>query len=204
MRKIVTQLSQSYERRVLALGRFAERAFQSRYGLWFLGSISFIESSLVIPVITDPFLVAYILANRMKAQRAIWLTTVTSVLGGIVAYLAASFIIEFFLQTFTAVSPEDLYNMSKHFETGTFLITLLGALTPIPYTIVAIAAGSVHANFFVFVFASFVGRGSRYALVGIATYLIGPRALPLIQKHIRILTIVLSVLLLLYLITRFF
>lgn len=203
MKFSLTHIGNTYETYIAKLGRLASRAFQSRYGLWFLGATSFVESVLVIPLISDPFLVGYILSNRTKVYRAVFVTTLTSVAGGVVAYLAAAFVIEIFLNTFTSVSPEELHQMTQHFETGTFLITLIGALTPVPYTVVAIAAGSVQANLFVFIAASFVGRGSRYVLVGAITYLIGPRALPLIQRYIRVLTVVLVVFLCAYIMYSF-
>lgn len=200
MKTIVSQHKVRLERHITKAAGGAGNLFRSRYGLWLLAMISFVESALVVPIITDPFLVAYILVNRSKALRALFITTIASVLGGAVAYATAALVIELFLRYFiSSLSAAELHEMAQHFEGGTFLITILGAITPIPYTVVALAAGSVQANFFIFIIASFIGRGMRYALVTYLTFKFGERAVSEVQKRIWPSTIAALVLIALYL-----
>lgn len=203
MKELLIKKKTAVEEQVAQAANQAGNIFRTRYGVWILAMISFVESALVIPVITDPFLVAYILANRAKAMQAFWITTIASVLGGLVAYATAALVIELFLNNFfSSVSQEELHNMAGRFESGTFIITILGAVTPIPYTVVALAAGSVKASLPMFLLASFLGRGFRYLLVTYLTCKFGERAMAEIQKRIWPTTIVLVILIILYLLYR--
>ncbi|NCO62084.1 DedA family protein, partial [Candidatus Kaiserbacteria bacterium] len=68
-----------------------ERLLQTKYSLFGIAVISFFESALVVPIITDPFMVAYILANRSKTTLVIIVTIFSSLLGGVVAYFMGMF-----------------------------------------------------------------------------------------------------------------
>ena len=162
---------------------------RSRYGLWALAGISFVESALVVPIITDPFLVVYILANKKAVWKSIVVTTVSSVLGGIFAYVLALSFYEFIAsQYLVGTTGEQFYSMFTQFQGSIFILTLLGALTPVPYTIVALGAGFVEGSFIAFVAASFIGRGLRYFIVGLLTHRFGEQALVLARKRILLAT----------------
>lgn len=166
----------------------AEKAgglLRSRFGLWALGAISFAESALPVPFITDPFLVAYVLADKQAVWRGLMVTVATSVLGGICAYALAFLFYDFLASQFiTGKLAEQFAWIAKEFDKGTFVITILGAVTPVPYTLVAMAAGFMKANIPVFIFASIVGRFVRYAIVAWLTYKYGQQALDIAKGHI--------------------
>ncbi|MEM9336711.1 MAG: VTT domain-containing protein [Patescibacteria group bacterium] len=164
---------------------------RSRYGLWSVVFISFIESALIVPVVTDPVLVAYILAERAKAVQAVFATTAASVVGGMAAYFMALGFYEFLVTTM--LSPglvTELTSMTHLLEDGVFVLTLIGAFTPIPYTIVALAVGFAGANFWLFLLASLIGRGLRYTIVGWVTYRFGDHALAIARRQILLVTII--------------
>lgn len=176
---------------------------RSRYGLWGLCLISFIESALVVPLVTDPFLAAYILAHNGRVVRAVILTTVASVLGGVTAYIFAVGFFDLMSGWMSSGHIDQIYEFAHRFEEGTFILTLLGAVTPVPYTLVALAAGFVKGNFVYFLAATILGRGSRYALVGYLTHRFGQRSLQLIKHNIMVISIVVSVCIVLYLLWRY-
>lgn len=163
---------------------------RSRYGLWALGAISFVESALVVPIVTDPFLVAYILADKKSTLRGVAVTLVASVIGGVFAYAIALLFFEFLAAKYL-VGPigEQFYSIADEFNEGTLVITLLGAVTPIPYTIVAMAAGFVRADLIVFIIGSIIGRAFRYGLVGWLTYKYGERALAIARRQLFFISI---------------
>lgn len=176
---------------------------RSRYGLWALGIISFVESSLVIPIITDPFLVIYLLANRRALWAAIIVTTLASVLGGFVAYVLAASFFEFISAHYLFGSHGDTFHhIAQGFQNNTFVLTLFGAITPIPYTIVALVIGFVEGSILLFILASIIGRGGRYTLVGTLTARFGEQALLLAQKRIATVTVVCVLLAALYVALR--
>lgn len=200
MSELLVKRKTQVEQHVAKIAGEAGGVFKKRYGLWLLAMISFVESALIVPIITDPFLVAYILVNKTKALRAFFITTTASVAGGVVAYATAALVIEVIFSTFfSSVSVEELHQMAGRFKEGTFIITILGAITPVPYTIVALAAGSVKASLPVFILASFLGRGFRYAIVTYLTFKFGERALIEIQKRIWPTTIAVIILISIYL-----
>ncbi len=162
---------------------------RTQYGLWLLAVVSFMESAFPIPIVTDPFVVAYILVNRTLWVRAVMVTTITSVLGGIVAYLLAAGFYEVIQQTGFAPDLEvEFQSITTMLQDGVFWITLAGAFTPIPYTVVGLAAGFVKANFFLFILASLIGRGVRYLIVGWLTYRFGEQALEIARRRILLIS----------------
>lgn len=172
----------------------AEKAggiLRSKYGLWALGAISFAESALPVPIITDPFMVAHIMADRAMVWRSVIVTTITSVTGGVFAYAIAFWFYEFIAAAYLHGPLADEFALiADEFNKGTFVITILGAVTPVPYTIVAMAAGFVQANIMVFIAASLVGRVFRYGLVGWLTYWYGQQALAIARRHLILATVV--------------
>lgn len=168
--------------------------FQSRYGLWAIGGISFIESAILLPIMTDPFLVAYIMANKSKALIGTIVTTIASVIGGICAYFMALGFFDFFAKTFLhGTALQEFNGAVSGIDDGTFILTLIGAFTPLPYTLVGLAAGFVGANLWVFILASVIGRGFRYAIVGWGTYKFGEKALIVARERIMTFTILGSI-----------
>ena len=167
---------------------------RSRYSLWILAGLSFIESSLPIPLITDPFLVAYILADKKAVFKGVLVTTLSSVLGGLFAYAAAFMFYEFIIdQYITGSLGEQFFEIVDSFQKGAFWVTLAGAVTPIPYTLVALGAGFMKASVPVFIIASIIGRAGRYGFVGVLTYYFGDRALALAKRNLMIVTILFAV-----------
>lgn len=164
---------------------------RSRYGLWALAGISFIESALPVPIITDPFLIAYIIADKKSVYKGVIVTLVASVLGGVVSYIVAFSFYEFIVAQYMVGGLADQFNtIVPKLREGTFIMTILGAVTPIPYTLVAFGAGFVKGSLLMFIIASIIGRGGRYVLVGAGTYYFGKQALDLIRKRILLISIV--------------
>jgi membrane protein YqaA with SNARE-associated domain len=179
------------ETRVEEAAEKARGLLRSRYGLWALASISFFESALLVPILTDPFLVAYILADRHSAKKGVIVTTIASMLGGIFAYLVALSFYEFIAEQYlVGTVGEQFYTIVDGFKEGTFALTILGAVTPVPYTLVAMAAGFVHGSFIAFCIASFLGRGFRYGVVGWLTHRFGNKALVIARENLLYVTIV--------------
>jgi len=178
---------------------------RSRYGLWGLALISFIESALIVPLITDPFLIAYILSNRKNTVRAILITTFASVLGGVAAYLIAVGLFEVLLSPYISeVTRNSILTTASSFEDGAFILTVTGAVTPLPYTFVALAAGIVQSGLFLFIVASLLGRGFRYSVEGFLTYRFGDRAMRMVRKQIVLVSIFCILVIIWYIFFKFF
>ncbi|MEL6803113.1 MAG: VTT domain-containing protein [Bacteroidota bacterium] len=196
------ELEQHYLEEV---GERGARWLRSRYADWILGAIAFAES-VFAPILIDPFLIALILARPERWIRYVWISIIFSLTGGVVAYfLGALFYDVIGTWIVNSYGLENQFSViTRSVDENGFVFVLLGALTPIPYKLVALASGVVQVNLMTFVVASIVGRILRLGLVGWATYLVGPRALPVIRRHLLLLTSILGVLLLGYLLYRIF
>lgn len=185
------------------VGERGARWLRSKYSDWILAAISFSES-VFAPIIIDPFLIALILAKRESWLKYVVISIIFSVLGGLFGYLLGLIFFDFigkWVIDFYGFQ-EQFASMSKNLDANGFVFVLLGALTPIPYKLVAIASGLVQVNFLTFVFASVVGRILRLGLVGWATHRVGPHALPVIRRNLLTMAYIIGFFLLLYIILR--
>ena len=170
------------------------KLLQSRLGLWAIAAISFFESALPVPIITDPFMVAGIMANRGKAALIVGITIVSSIVGGLAAFAMAAFFFDFIAATMTTDMQNEFQRLVSFGASDTLVTTFTGAITPVPYTItawvIAVAGGSI----FLFIIASIIGRTVRYSIVGYCTYRFGPAALQYARRSLTVTSIVVLVL----------
>ena len=171
----------------------AQEIMQTRSGAWLLAVVSFIESSLPIPIITDPFLIAAILLDRSRAAFYTILTIVTSILGGLVAYISALLFFDLLLNFMTDSMSAEFHELVATNESSVLLLTLFGAITPVPYTIVAWVVAALEGNIWIFLLGSVIGRTIRYSIVGFSVYKFGPLALQYARRYITVTTILLIV-----------
>lgn len=176
----------------------AQQIMESESGVWLVAAVSFIESALPVPILTDPFLIAAIMLNRSKTGWIIFTTTAASVLGGITAFFTAAFFLSL-LEKY--LSPEISYSLallSAKYSDSDLVISLVGAITPVPYTSAAWAVALIGGNLLVFIAASIFGRGLRYLIVGLITYHFGPKAVMYAKRSIGLTSVVVFILVGLY------
>ncbi|USG61042.1 DedA family protein [Sneathiella marina] len=163
---------------------------------WFLGGISFIESS-VFPIPPDVLLIPMVLANRAQAWRIAFICSIFSVLGGLFGYLIGAVffewigapIIDFYGYADKFDRFRDAYN-----EWGGWIVAFFG-LTPFPYKVITIASGVTHLNLAVFIIASVLSRSLRFFLVAGLLWKFGEPIRDFIEKYLGLLTVVFFVLL---------
>jgi membrane protein YqaA with SNARE-associated domain len=162
---------------------------RSRYAQLILGLISFSES-IFAPIITDPFLVALILADRARWLRHTLNTIVSSVVGGVVAFFLGALFFEVFgIWLLTTFGLESIFQSATQQlqQTNGFWFVFIGALTPIPYKLVALAGGFVSMPLWIFVVGSMVGRGIRFGLIGYLSYVFGPLAMQILRYRVNLI-----------------
>lgn len=179
------------------LGR-AQRIMRSRSGMWIIAMVSFVESALPLPILTDPFLAAGILMNRQKAAQIVLVTTIASVLGGLFAFASAVLFLDVMLRFVSEGIAQEFHRLVSNTNANIFVLTLIGAVTPIPYTLVAWVVAVLEGSLLTFTFVSIFGRGFRYAVVGYCTYHFGPAALRYARKYLGFTSLVILVLAILY------
>jgi membrane protein YqaA with SNARE-associated domain len=153
----------------------------------YLAALSFAESSF-FPIPPDVMLAPMVVANRHKAWNLALLTTVMSVVGGVLGYLIGMFsfdIIEPLLQD-AGYYPKYLLAKQWFGEWGFWAIFLAG-FSPIPYKVFTITAGVISMTFLPFVLASAIGRGARFFLVAALLYWGGENMEGTLRKYIDII-----------------
>ena len=134
--------------------------------IWLLGFVGFIEA-IFFPIPPDVLLIPMILANIKKAWLYALVTTISSVLGGLVGYtiglLAYAQIAEPLLIGLGKQSAINLFSNSMN-ENG-FLIVLTAGISPIPFKVVSVMSGFTQMPIYVFLVSALLGRATRFFLV---------------------------------------
>ncbi len=155
-----------------------------RHASYYLMALSFAESSF-FPVPPDVMLIPMALANPKNGWRLATLTTIASVVGGLLGYGIGYFAL-------VAVEPWlhqwgywDAYTTARHwFGQWGFWAVFIAGFSPIPYKVFTIAAGSMAMNPLAFIAASLIGRGGRFFLVAGLIVWGGERFEQAIHRHI--------------------
>ena len=134
--------------------------------VWLLGFVGFIEA-IFFPIPPDVLLIPMILANIKKAWLYALVTTISSVLGGLVGYtiglLAYAQIAEPLLIGLGKQSAINLFSNSMN-ENG-FLIVLTAGISPIPFKVVSVMSGFTQLPIYVFIASALLGRATRFFVV---------------------------------------
>lgn len=155
-----------------------------RHAPWYLGGLSFAESSF-FPVPPDVMLAPMSLANPKLAWRFALLTTLTSVLGGLLGYAIGTFAFELIEPWLRDSSYWDAYRTAvTWFEDWGFWAIFVAGFSPIPYKVFTIAAGALSMALLPFAVASLIGRGARFFLVAGLMAWGGPRMEAALHRHI--------------------
>jgi membrane protein YqaA with SNARE-associated domain len=152
---------------------------KAKYYLFFL---SVAESSF-FPIPPDVMLLPMCLSNPKKAWKFALITTVGSVLGGIIGYLIGVYafgFIEPYLYDWGYLPAYERAVM--WFEEWGFWAVFIAGFSPIPYKVFTIAGGALDMPLSPFILASIIGRGARFYLVALFVIMFGKQADELIRK----------------------
>ena len=164
-----------------------ERAMQwarHRHAPWYLGGMSFAESSF-FPIPPDVMLAPMALARPEKAWLYAWITTLASVAGGVFGYfigLLAFDAIEPWLQTSRYWGAYQ--TATQWFDERGVVAVIIDGFSPIPYKVFTIDAGALSMALLPFTLASVVGRGARFFLVAGLMRWGGARMEAQLRQHI--------------------
>ena len=105
----------------------------------------------------------------------------------------------------------DFYDIREKFELlklsfndNVFILTFIGAVSPIPYKLFVLTAGFLHSNFIVFTIASIIGRAIKLFFVGFVTYKFGEKSVSLLNKYFRQIMFIIVLLLFVYILYMLF
>ncbi len=155
---------------------------------YYLAIVSFVESSF-FPIPPDIMVVPMVISKKADFKKIFFITTIFSVLGGMLGYVIGAFFFEFGAHIMNFYGYEDkLYNLKESLIKNDSFYAWLGILflagfTPLPYKVFTIASGLIGFNFLIFVLISLISRGLRFFLVSYLSYKFGDLFNEFMDKH---------------------
>jgi membrane protein YqaA with SNARE-associated domain len=155
-----------------------------RHAVRYLAALSFAESSF-FPVPPDVLLAPMVLARPGRGWWLALLTTMASVIGGLLGYAIGWFALDLIEPVLIDVGYIEPYRQATEwFGHYGFWAVLIAGFSPVPYKMFTIAAGALQMLLPGFVLASFIGRGGRFFLVAGLLKLGGERMEQALRRHI--------------------
>ena len=155
---------------------------------YYLAIVSFIESSF-FPIPPDVMVIPMVISKKNDFIKIFLITTIFSVLGGMLGYLIGAFFFEFGAHIMSFYGYEDkLSKIKENLVNSDSFYAWLGVLflagfTPLPYKVFTIASGLIGFNFLIFVLISLVSRGLRFFIVSYLSYKFGDLFNEYMDKH---------------------
>ncbi len=161
---------------------------------FWLAAFSFAEASF-FPVPPDILLIAILLTNGAHWVRYSLITTCSSVVGSVFGYIIGVFFFAVIGEPLIAFYhlEESMAHVGKLFSDNAFITILLAAFTPIPFKVFTIAAGLFHIDFFIFIIASLLGRGTRFFVIGYLLHRFGNKISSLLYKYFNFVSLIIAV-----------
>ena len=150
---------------------------------YYLFLLSVAESSF-FPIPPDVMLLPMCLAQPNRVWRLAGITTIGSVLGGVIGYAIGAYAFGFIEPVLADSGYMDSYlHAVRWFEEWGFWAIFVAGFSPIPYKVFTIAGGAMGMALLPFVVASFIGRGARFYLLALLIRFFGNTADSLVRKH---------------------
>ena len=155
---------------------------------YYLAIVSFIESSF-FPIPPDVMVIPMVISKKNDFIKIFLITTIFSVMGGMLGYLIGAFFFEFGTHIMSFYGYEEKLSKIKESlvnSNGFYAwlgVLFLAGFTPLPYKVFTIASGLIGFNFLVFVLISLISRGLRFFIVSYLSYKFGDLFNEYMDKH---------------------
>ena len=155
---------------------------------YYLAIVSFVESSF-FPIPPDVMVIPMVISKKNDFIKIFLITTIFSVLGGMLGYLIGAFFFEFGAHIMSFYGYEDkLSKIKENLVNSDGFYAWLGVLflagfTPLPYKVFTVASGLIGFNFLIFVLISLISRGLRFFIVSYLSYKFGDLFNEYMDKH---------------------
>ena len=155
---------------------------------YYLAIVSFIESSF-FPIPPDVMVIPMVISKKDDFLKIFLITTIFSVLGGILGYFIGAFFFDMGMQDMTFYGYEDrLISLKNNLinSEGFYAwlsILFLACFTPLPYKAFTIASGLIGFNLFIFILVSLISRSLRFFIISYLSYKFGHLFTDFMYKH---------------------
>lgn len=159
-----------------------------RFAAYYLGALSLFES-IFFPIPPDVMLAPMSLSQPNKAWRFATITSVASIVGGVIGYLLGATLFDpLVAPLIEQMGYQDKFStIVTWFEEWGIWVVFLAGFSPIPYKLFTISAGMMSMAFLPFVLASAVSRSLRFFLVAGLIKQFGAAMESKLRKYIDIL-----------------
>ena len=173
-----------------------------RRSKFFLGFISFIES-FIFPIPPDVFIIPMTIAKRQDWIKIALIATISSVLGACLGYfIGYLFFNEIGIKIFEFYGVDPSFWKNKVSSDGGIIawMTLLAiaGFSPLPFKLLTISSGFINFNIVYFIIISLLTRGSRFFLIAFLIGNFGPAMKLLIEKKLLKVSIIISIILIIF------
>ena len=170
---------------------------ETPYGPLVLFFLAMAESSF-FPIPPDALLIALCLGAIKKSWRFALITSIASILGGMIGYLIGYAVWEpvspLFFKYVPGFSEASFQKVMLHYQESGFWYVFMAGFTPIPYKIFTISSGVFKLNFPLFLLASAISRSLRFFLVAGLFRKFGPSIKSFIDRYFNLLAVLFFVL----------
>ena len=155
---------------------------------YYLAIVSFIESSF-FPIPPDVMIIPMVISKKKDFIKIFLITTIFSVLGGILGYFIGAFFYDLGSQIMNIYGYENrLINLKNSLINSDGFYAWLGILflagfTPLPYKVFTITSGLIGFNIIIFILISLISRGLRFFIVSYLSYKFGNLFTQFMDKH---------------------
>jgi membrane protein YqaA with SNARE-associated domain len=158
--------------------------------------------AIFFPVPADILLIVLVLGCQLKAFRYALYTTIGSVSGALIGYLAGHYLwvkagaegdftwfANLFFNNIPGFSIDLFNNIKELYIQWDFWIIFTAGFTPVPYKIFTVTAGAFEMNLPMFLFASLISRGARFFILAFLLWKYGSSIKRFIEKYFNIIAL---------------
>ncbi|SLN17877.1 SNARE associated Golgi protein [Pseudoruegeria aquimaris] len=158
---------------------------ESRYALWALAIVAFVESS-VFPIPPDVLMIPMILARPSRAWLIAGIAMISSVLGGLFGYFIGAYLWDSVGQPVLAFYGKDVLfdSFAERYNAYGPWAVLVAGVTPFPFKVITILSGATGLSLPVFAIASLIARGLRFYIVAALLWKFGPPIREFIERRL--------------------
>lgn len=155
---------------------------------YYLAIVSFVESSF-FPIPPDVMIVPMVISKKKNYFKIFVISTIFSVLGGVLGYLIGIFFLDIGMQIMSFYNYEDkILNLKNDLINADGFYAWVGILflagfTPLPYKVFTIASGIIEFNILIFILISLISRGLRFFIISYLAYKFGDLFSLFIHKY---------------------
>jgi membrane protein YqaA with SNARE-associated domain len=187
---------------------WAEDWTRSRFGIWSLFILVFIDASL-FPFPTTILIIAFSLFNHKRSMYNAIAATLAMGIGGMLGYAIGHYtwltqegdftsVARFFFNHVPGFDVNRYNYISTLYNKWSYGIFFSAIFMPIPFQIYSITAGAFNVNFIIFAMTTFLFQGMRFFVLAYLCLKFGERVKVILQKNMKVVAAIISAILVFY------